>query len=258
MKGRYDAVMDLRTEPDVARTASWFAHRSRVAMLAALSDGRALPSGELARAADIRAPAASEHLRRLVQAGLLEVVAQGRHRYYRLASEGVGELMESLAALAPPPIPITRSQTRAVAELRFARTCYGHLAGLVGVSVTAALFTEGILRDAEGGCAITDKGRSWFRDVGIDLGAPRDKRALIRLCPVDWTERRPHLAGPLGKALLDQTLERGYVVRARALRTLRLTDRGRRWLRDQFGLDLDDGAVAGAASQPLSVLSKGA
>jgi hypothetical protein len=146
--------------------------------------------------------------------------------------------MEMLGALAPPPVPFTPSQTRVAAELRFARTCYGHLAGLMGVSLTAALFTEGILRGAQGGCALTDRGKLWFESNGVDLDALRGKQALVRLCPVDWSERRPHLSGSLGRALLDQILARGYGARARASRAVRLTERGRRWLRDAFGFDL--------------------
>jgi DNA-binding transcriptional ArsR family regulator len=224
-------------ESDPARAASWLADRSRVAMLSALAEGKALPAGELARAAAIGAAAASEHLAKLRDAGLVEVVSQGRHRYYRLVSSEVAELLERLAVLVPPPRPLTASAARVAAELRLARTCYGHLAGAIGVSVTRALFDRALLCDAAGACVVTGPGKSWLRSQGVDV-EPMGK-IPARLCPVDWTERRPHLAGALGKGLTDQVLGRGYAVRVRASRALRFTERGSRWLRDALGIDLE-------------------
>jgi DNA-binding transcriptional ArsR family regulator len=226
--------MQTHPEPDVARSAALFADRSRVAMLLALGDGKALPAGELARAAGVGRATASAHLKKLRTAGLVDVVRQGRHRYFRLVGAHAAELMEALAALAPATPPV-RETSRVAHELRFARWCYGHVAGVMGVAVARALADRGALTSVEDGCAITPEGRRWAAALGLAL--PGADAPAVRLCLVDWSERRPHVAGALGRALARRLVDTGCLVPVRASRALRLTERGRRWFREQLGLE---------------------
>ncbi len=217
--------------PDIAGAAAVLADRSRVTMLLALSDGRALPAGELARAAGIGAASASAHLARLARAGLVEAFAQGRHRYYRLAGSRLPELMEALAALAPAPPP---GASRVPRELRLARWCYGHLGGSLAVAMAQALAARGLVTALDEPSTVTPDGARWLREAGIGAGAGEGLR--VRLCAVDWSERRPHLAGPLGRALAAALVDGRCLVPVRASRALRLTDRGRAWLRERLGV----------------------
>src|SRR6266545_6209293 len=157
------------TDPDVAAIAALIGDPSRAAILMALSDGRALPAGEVARHARISPQTASAHLDKLFRAHLLTVEVQGRHHYYRLRSAQVAQLIESLAVLAPPAPTLTPVQSDSAKALRFARTCYDHLAGRLGVMVTRALCDHGYMHDSEAGYLVTDKGQAWFHTLGIDM-----------------------------------------------------------------------------------------
>jgi DNA-binding transcriptional ArsR family regulator len=194
-------------EADLAGVAALLADPARAAMLDRLLAGRALSAGELARGAGVTAPTASAHLRRLLDGGLVAVEAQGRHRYYRLAGPPVAEAVEALARLARPlPVRSLRQSQRAEA-LRFARTCYDHLAGVVGVAAAAALERDGALRPAGGrDYELTAAGERLLGGLGVDVAAvARRRRAFARRC-LDWTERAPHLSGALGAALLERQL----------------------------------------------------
>lgn len=197
-------------------------------MLHCLLDGSERPAGELARAAGVSATTASGHLHRLARARLLTVRACGRHRYYALAGPQVAVALEALALIAPPtPVRSLRQASSAVA-LAHARSCYDHLAGRAGVTLRTALLDTGALsphgpRDHQ----LTASGRALLADLGIDAGALlRSRRLLARDC-LDWTERRPHLAGALPAALLARFLELGWLARRRTDRGLRITDLGR-------------------------------
>jgi hypothetical protein len=170
---------------------------------------------------------------------LLEVVRQGRHRYFRLSSALAAEVMEALAAIAPTTEPIAPDTSRVARELRFARWCYGHLAGAVGVALTRALADRGVLTALGDGCSITAEGRRWMAARALAL--PGDEGTPVRLCLVDWSERRPHVAGALGRALARHLVEGGCLTPVRASRALRLTDRGRRWFSAELGVALPDG-----------------
>jgi DNA-binding transcriptional ArsR family regulator len=172
-RARFFSIIDYtmrshtRLDPDVARIAALIGDPSRAAILLALSDGRALPAGELARHASISPQTASAHLGKLFRAHLLAVEIQGRHHYYRLRSPQVAQLLESLSIVAPPaPAPAHSDSAKA---LRFARICYDHLAGKLGVTVTRALCDQCYMQDGEAGYMVTDKGRVWFRSLGIDI-----------------------------------------------------------------------------------------
>jgi DNA-binding transcriptional ArsR family regulator len=226
-------------DDDVARIARLFGDPARLAMLEALATGRALPAGELARCAGVTPQTASSHLGKLVAAALVECIEQGRHRYFRLVSPAVPELLEALAVLAPQPAASAQEAPRQARELRFARSCYGHLAGQVGVAVTSALGARGLVQIEADGARLTSAGRAWFEQAGIDVAVRNGGDAApSKVCLVDWSERRPHLAGPLGVALLQRLLEQRSLVRIRAPRVLRVTDSGRAWLRERLGLEL--------------------
>lgn len=222
-----------RIDPDIAKLASALADPSRVAMLDALLDGTAHTIGALARHAGITAATASGHLRRLIDQRLVTVAPEGRERRVRLASPAVAQLLEAVAAIAAvatapasAPVATAASATRA-RELRFARTCYDHLAGVVGVRVTHALVDRRWLRARDGTFAATPALLGWLADHGHPVAQdPRSKRPLARAC-LDWSERTPHLAGRIGAAIAELALAELWVVRVRGSRALRLTTRGR-------------------------------
>jgi DNA-binding transcriptional ArsR family regulator len=219
---------------DLAAVGAVLADRARARILLALGDGRSLPASVLAAEAGVAASTASEHLARLTAAGLVTVTPRGRFRYYRLAGPEVGELIETLARLAPAaPVRSLREGTRAHA-VRRARSCYDHLAGRLGVAVTGALLDAGQLVGGDGdGYRLTGDGRV----VLTGLGARLPEGAAVRCC-VDWTEQRPHLAGAHGRALLTALLDRGWLRRPPRGRALLLTDDGAEGLARSLGVRL--------------------
>ncbi|MEU2610030.1 winged helix-turn-helix domain-containing protein [Micromonospora sp. NPDC007271] len=221
----------------MAGLAALLADRTRAAFCLALLDGRAWTAGELARAAGVAPSTASEHLSRLVRGGLLTEERQGRHRYVRLAGPSVAQLIEDLAghAPAPPAPPRTLRAASATTALAYARTCYDHLAGRLGVLVHDALLDRGVL-DRTGGLALTPAGVAWLGELGVPVEPLRTgRRPLVRDC-LDWTERRPHLAGALGAALCQRFLDLGWTVRGTG-RAVRLTLAGRPALAAALGVD---------------------
>ncbi|MGA5440864.1 ArsR/SmtB family transcription factor [Streptomyces griseoincarnatus] len=221
----------------VARLAALAADETRAACLLALLDGRAWTAGELARHCGVAASTLSEHLGKLVGGGLLAEERQGRHRYVRLADARVAQLVEDLAAhIAPDAAEPPRGlrQSGANSAMARGRTCYDHLAGRLGIAVTDALTARGLLRQ-DTGFALTDAGLDWFGALGADLGR-RGRRPLARAC-LDWTERRPHLAGAAGAALCRHLLDQGWCVRIGSSRAVQVTGAGERALTDLLGID---------------------
>jgi DNA-binding transcriptional ArsR family regulator len=214
------------TAESIASFASMLADRSRISMCLALLDGCAWTAGELAREAGIARSTASEHLTLLVQGGLLDEVRQGRHRYLRLASPEVAQLIEDLtAAVGRPARPSSLRTVRASRELAAARTCYDHLAGSLGVSLYGGLVTAGLLSEDDG-LALTPAGRAWFVELAGEAALhPPGSRPLLRTC-LDFTERRPHLGGTLGAVLCSELIRRTWVVRSRTHRAIELTTTG--------------------------------
>jgi DNA-binding transcriptional ArsR family regulator len=240
-------------EADIAKVAALIADPARARILLALGDGRALPATVLASEAGVAASTASAHLGKLVDGGLLSVRSQGRHRYFELSGPAVAEALEKLMVLAPAaPIRSLRQGTRANA-VRTARTCYDHLAGMLGAGLMAAMLERELLAGGDGtftpgerlsgpACArdyvLTDRGRSALTAFGIELDAlARLRRPLIRYC-VDWSEQRHHLAGALGAAIATRCLELGWVTRTRTSRAVQVTPVGRDGLLDVFRLTL--------------------
>ncbi|WP_432036428.1 ArsR/SmtB family transcription factor [Streptomyces cucumeris] len=223
--------------PRLARLAGLLADETRAAMCLALLDGRAWTAGELARYAGVAASTATGHLHKLIDGGLLTEERQGRHRYVRLAGPQVAQLIEDLSArAAPPPPPRTLRASSASGALARARTCYDHLAGRLGTAITDAMLERGLLQGSTG-FALTDAGMDWFAELGLDLpeAAARGRRPMARSC-LDWTERRPHLAGVAGAALCRHALDTGWCVRIGSGRALRVSPEGERALRDLLGV----------------------
>src|SRR5262245_20940030 len=217
--------MDVKK--DLAKTAALIGEPTRIVMLWSLMEGQARPASELAFYANVSAQNASAHLARLVEAGMLAVEARGRHRYYRLASAEVAHAIEALAALAPPAKQAAGLPPGQTADLKYARICYDHLAGRLAVEICATLEDKGCLKPVDADFEITNKGEKLFRDLGIEIGELRQqRRAFARQCQ-DWSERRPHIAGALGAALLERMFQRGWIARVRSSRVVRVTAKGR-------------------------------
>ncbi|MFD3532582.1 ArsR/SmtB family transcription factor [Streptomyces sp. NPDC058664] len=221
---------------DLAALAALLADETRAAFLLALLDGRAWTAGELARHAGVAPSTASEHLGRLVSGGMLTEERQGRHRYVRLADPGVAHLVEDLAARSEPAASAPPRSLRAANAGRAmarGRTCYDHLAGRLGIAVTEAMTARGLLRQ-DTGFALTDRGLAWFEDLGVPL-VRRGRRPVARGC-LDWTERRPHLAGIAGAALCRHALDAGWCVRIGSERAVKVTEEGESALYATLGI----------------------
>jgi len=227
----------MDAEPAISRVAGLLADPSRARIVWALIDGTSRPAGELAFCADISAQSASGHLAKLVDGGLILVEAQGRHRYFRIAGAEVAAIVEGLASLgvsrglrrAPPPIA-------APAPFLEARTCYGHLAGQMAVDVLAAMLRARWLTPDGRDYAVTSVGARKLGQIDIDVAAIRGERRVFARACVDLTQRRPHLGGALGEALLDAYVRRGWVQRHRRSRVVTITPRGHDNLARVFGL----------------------
>lgn len=207
-------VDDLTRRVDVAAAGALFGDPARVAMLAALSDGRALPAGELARAAGVSAATATVHLRRLVEAGLVRVRRQGRHRYHEISGPEVAAVLEALARIAPArPVRSLRQHRDAVA-LAEARTCYDHLAGRLGVELREQLLAADVLRPVDDrDHRLTPRGHGVLSNLGIDVAALETSRRVPARSCLDWTQRRPHLAGAIPAAITTAFLQRRWLTR---------------------------------------------
>ncbi|MEU7280587.1 helix-turn-helix domain-containing protein [Streptomyces sp. NPDC045431] len=223
---------------DLAAFAALFADETRAAFCLALLDGRAWTAGELARHARVAASTTSEHLGRLVAGGVLVEERQGRHRYVRLAGERIAHLIEDLAAQATagrePRAPRSLRAASVDGAMARGRTCYDHLAGRLGIAVTEAMTVRGLLRQ-DTGFALTDAGVDWFRAKGIPL-EPKGRRPMARGC-LDWTERKPHLAGVAGAALCRHALDAGWCVRIGSERAVKVTADGERALHALLGIE---------------------
>ncbi|MGS1017517.1 ArsR/SmtB family transcription factor [Allosphingosinicella humi] len=232
----------------LAGTATLIGEPARTAMLVALMDGRALTAGELAGAAGVSAPTASAHLSRLLEAGMLALDRQGRHRYYRLANAAVaamlegmmalGEVLDGSAAIPRKPI-VTGPRDKA---LRHARLCYDHLAGEIAVAMADSMIARGQLDFGEDGAAVTPQGLAFLASLGIDLvpddGRFRSGRSVFCRPCLDWSERRPHIAGAVGSALYRAFAGQGWMRRVEGSRAVSITPSGAAGLERHFGLRL--------------------
>jgi DNA-binding transcriptional ArsR family regulator len=237
--------MAMASNARFAEVAALAGDPARAGMLHALMDGRALTASELARVAGITPQTASSHIARMAAAGLLSIEKQGRHRYHRLASAGVAQMMESIMQVAAdlerarPPLCVGPRD----AALRAARTCYDHLAGRLGVALADALVAGGYAELDRDAGVITEPGMALLARIDIDVAAltarrnRRGARVLCRPC-LDWSERRAHLAGAVGAALCAHSFARGWIRRIEGTRAVAVTPKGERVFREELGMRL--------------------
>ena len=228
--------MNTAAQPRFARVAAAIGDPTRALMLSRLLDGRYYTATDLATHAGVAAPTASQHLKLLVDEGLARVRAQGRHRYYMLADANVAHALEALLRVADGALPeTTRWQAPAMNGLRHARTCYGHLAGVLGVDLCRCFIARGWVTSDAHDYPLTSEGRQRLLALGVALpaeGVPA--RRQLYGC-VDWSERRDHFAGPLAAALLDNFIERGWLRRNSDSRALEVPASGKLALAELFG-----------------------
>jgi DNA-binding transcriptional ArsR family regulator len=230
----------MSEDPRLAEIAALVGDPARANILSALADGRALTAGELAYAAGVSPQTASGHLAKLTEARLLALAKQGRHRYYRLATPLVGRMLESIMAVAANAPPRYRPAGKFDAALRLARTCYDHFAGRLGVGLADGLCTQGHVVLGEDGGEVTESGVIVLSRFGLDFDELRRKRRVYCRPCLDWTERRPHLAGAVGAGLATRCFDLGWVKRKRDSRALTITERGRDGFREVFGFDASE------------------
>lgn len=228
--------------PNLAETAALLGDRTRAAMISVLMDGRAHTATELAMAAGVAPSTASSHLGRLAEGRLVTIAREGRHRYYRLASQEVADVVEALTRLTPGR---TRHRPRtgpSFEPVRHARVCYDHLAGVMGVRFLDRLAEAGYVDRRDGEIGVTPSGERWFATAaGVDLAALRARRRpLVRSC-LDWSERRNHLAGALGAAILDRLFAIRAARRVAGSRAVLLSPRGERFVERLEGLERQSG-----------------
>ncbi|MGQ0522655.1 MAG: ArsR/SmtB family transcription factor [Betaproteobacteria bacterium] len=230
----------MHDAPEISRVAHLLADPARARILWTLIDGTTRPAGELAYAANISAQSASAHLAKLVGGGLLAAQVQGRHRYFRIASAEVAGVIEGIASVgvsSRPRVPRPPLPSPGVpVQFLHARTCYGHLAGEMAVKVLERMLHARWLTVDGRDFAVTPLGEKKLTALGIDLpAASRPRRVFARAC-VDLTQRRAHLGGALGDALLELYVARGWVQRHRRSRVVSITPRGRDKFRSLFGI----------------------
>lgn len=221
---------------DIATVAAAIGDSSRAAMLTALMDGRALPASVLAYWAGITPQTASAHLNRLVGAGLVAARPDGRQRSYRLASEEVARAIEALMVLAPsrPRSRVPAAEDRSI--FPYARLCYDHLAGTLGVRVLAVLIERDVLVPEGTDFQLSEGGTAWFSTLGIDVISVRRKRRHFARACLDLTERRYHIAGALGSALASNFLDRGWLQRLPEGRAVTVSSAGQAALQQELGI----------------------
>ena len=231
----------MTSQARFAEVAALVGDPARASMLHGLLDGRALTASELARIAGITPQTASGHLARLTEAGLMTMVKQGRHRYHRLASSEVADMMESIMRVAvdtAPPMRKVRIGPKDAA-LRAARTCYDHLAGTLAVALADAMIERGLVEFGDDAGMVTERGIAFITELGFDDPSAASKRVFCKPC-LDWSERRPHLAGRVGSALRHHSFERGWIRRIDDGRALTITPRGQQAFREHFGVRTEE------------------
>jgi DNA-binding transcriptional ArsR family regulator len=226
--------------PLIAEIAGLVGEPARATMLSALLDGRALTATELARAAGVTPQTASTHLAKLAAAGLVAPLRDGRYRYFRLASPAVAQMLDGIMAVALEHRPRYRPLSRQARELSAARICYDHLAGRLSVDLTESLITREYLLAGDDVAEITPAGTRFLEDFGVDLSELTETdRHFCRLC-VDWTERRPHIAGAVGAALTKRCFDLGWTERMRHSSAVVVTASGQHGFLHTFGIAVSE------------------
>ncbi len=216
----------MESDNQFPATAYLIGEHARAAMLWNLLDGRAYTAGELALSANISPQSASNHLNKLIKADFLKVEKQGKHRYYRFAREEVAFAIESIANLMPYKKASGFQKSFVNGDIQYARTCYDHLAGKIAVDLTQALIKQKILKPDGDNFLVSSKGEAWFEMIGLNVRQLKNtKRHFAKPC-LDWTERKHHLAGALGAALLNQMLSLNWIRKKTNSRVVILTAKG--------------------------------
>jgi DNA-binding transcriptional ArsR family regulator len=221
----------------VAKFSAQLADPVRAAIVVSLMDGSSQPTGELQIAANVSASSASMHLSKLVGARILTVVKQGRVKYYRIATAAVAHAVEALSIVASSGTVIQTAARSSLNPFAFARTCYDHLAGKLGVAIVTAIQREKIIRASGESYEVTASGSDWLNEMGIDWQDLQSGRRLFATRCLDFTERRHHLSGALGAALLERMLELNWIVKSRVPRAVRLSAKGKMELSERLHLD---------------------
>jgi DNA-binding transcriptional ArsR family regulator len=224
--------------PQIAEVAALVGDPARANILCALLGGRALTASELAYAANVSPQTTSGHLGKLMSSRLLVLMKQGRHRYYRLAGPHVAHMLESIMNVAMTGPPRLQPKSRLDETLRQARTCYDHIAGVLGVGLAERLIEREFVTLGEEAGEVTSAGADFLSELGVDLSSARAKRRIFCRPCLDWTERRPHIGGAVGAALASRCLELKWIERVRDSRALTITAAGRHALRDIFALSI--------------------
>ena len=223
-------------ENQFKQIASLIGDPTRAIIMWTLLDGKAFTATELANAAHTSPQNISMHLAKLVQADLLSVESQGRHRYYRFSRKEIAYAIEAMANLLPPAAVKPDLHKQSHSAIQQCRTCYDHLAGKVGVALTDSLLEQQLIIDKKNIFDLTSKGEKWFSDFGIDVDAlKQQRRSFLRPC-LDWTERRNHIAGSLAAALLDKMLLADWIRRTANSRAIVVTSKGQKELYAHFKL----------------------
>ena len=243
-----ETLTPLPWDADIASAAALIADSTRAAILRALLPDRPLAAGELARLAGVSAATASFHLAKLLEGGLITVIRQGRHRYYRLTGHEVAAALEALGLISPGLPVRSLRQSREAAALAEARTCYDHLAGRAGVEVLDGLLRRGLLEGKSGRTdrgdtsshrfEVTGAGAKELSSFGLNLLQLRRSRRQFAGACIDWTQRRRHLNGALAAAITSRMFELGWIERGQRRRSVRITPVGFEGLASTFGVDL--------------------
>lgn len=222
----------------IAEVAALVGDPARANILAALMGGQALTASELVRAAGVSPQTTSGHLGKLADGRLIACIKQGRHRYYRIATPRVAEMLEGIMAVVADSPPRHRPPSKLDEAMRNARTCYDHFAGKLGVGITDALCALGHVTLSDEGGELSESGVAFFEKFGVDLAAASSRRRIFCRPCLDWTERRPHLGGTVGAVLAQRCFDLKWLQRMRDGRALIVTPTGRRGLSDTFGVSL--------------------
>ena len=225
-------------EDKFVSTASLLCEPSRAKIVWSLLDGRAYTASELALSADLSATSVSNHLSKLLNGDIVKVDVQGRHRYYSFANPEVAYAVESLANLADKKRSSKSDYQITESEIMYCRTCYDHLAGKIGVLIADKLAERKLIVLEDKNFTVTESGSNFFEDFNLDLSTLKKQRRYFAKACLDWSERKYHIAGSLGAALLDKMLEQDWLRRTRNSRAIVITSLGRKGLIDKFELNL--------------------
>ncbi|MGD8188441.1 metalloregulator ArsR/SmtB family transcription factor [Brevibacillus ginsengisoli] len=226
----------MNVYPNISYIAKLIADPTRAIILDYLMNGQAVPASELAYVAKVSNATISSHLAKLVEGNLLIAEQYGRHRYYRLANAEIAEVLEALGTIAPPVQVRSLRQSDQLKQVRHARTCYDHLAGELGVKMTEALLQKNVFTLEDGEYVVTEQGKEWLFQLGINTEEANSKRRIFAKPCLDWSERRYHISGWLGSAIAARFFEQGWVTKNEKNRAVHLTEKGIEALKERFGI----------------------